>query len=228
MGTIINCLLCSFVVVFAQDEVTLEADRPFLRVQLSHRAHLECCYRGKQRLSPTWHRRQFGNSSRVTDLSDVSHHETTQAVAQGDSGTVCGVLTISSVQMNDFGLYQCTLNTTRNSVHRTHGTYLLVYKPMEKTINLSESTKNKILIAEGLLLLLCVMLPSATLLCQSKRNKELEKKKAKKEEENIYQGLNLDDCCSAYDQIERSQGHGPYEDVGSIMEEEEAIQLEKP
>lgn len=37
-------------------------------------------------------------------------------------------------------------------------------EPMEKTINLRETTKNKILIAEGFLLLLCVMLPSAILL----------------------------------------------------------------
>ncbi len=43
-----------------------------------------------------------------------------------------------------------------------------------------------------------------------------------------HQGLNLDDCCSAYDQIERSQGHGPYQDVCNIKEEEEEIQLEKP
>lgn len=42
------------------------------------------------------------------------------------------------------------------------------------------------------------------------------------------QGLNLDDCCNTtYDQIERSQAHGPYEDVGNIMDEAE-IQLEKP
>lgn len=44
----------------------------------------------------------------------------------------------------------------------------------------------------------------------------------------IPQGLNLDDCCSTYDQIERSQAHGPYQDVVNIKEEEEQIQLEKP
>jgi len=42
------------------------------------------------------------------------------------------------------------------------------------------------------------------------------------------QGLNLDDCCTTYDQIERSQAQGPYQDVGNIMEEKEEIQLEKP
>lgn len=44
----------------------------------------------------------------------------------------------------------------------------------------------------------------------------------------IHQGLNLDDCCTTYDQIERSQAHGPYQDVCNIIEEEEEIQLEKP
>lgn len=42
------------------------------------------------------------------------------------------------------------------------------------------------------------------------------------------QGLNLDDCCATYDQIERSQAQGPYQDVGNIKEEDEEIQLEKP
>lgn len=37
-------------------------------------------------------------------------------------------------------------------------------EPMEKTINLSESTKNAILITEGILLFLCVMGPSFLLL----------------------------------------------------------------
>ncbi|GLD72109.1 B-cell antigen receptor complex-associated protein alpha chain [Lates japonicus] len=116
----------------------------------------------------------------------------------------------------------------RNFQILSHGTYLQVYKPLEKTLNFSESTKNGILTAEGILLLLCVVLPSATLLCKSKKVHEIEKKKMKKEEENIYQGLNLDDCCTTYDQIERSQALGPYQDVCNIMEEEEEIQLEKP
>lgn len=45
---------------------------------------------------------------------------------------------------------------------------------------------------------------------------------------HVHQGLNLDDCCTTYDQIERSQSHGPYQDVCSAFKEEEEIQLEKP
>lgn len=46
----------------------------------------------------------------------------------------------------------------------------------------------------------------------------------------IRQGLNLDECWSTYDQIERPQTHGQYQDVGNLKgeEEEEEIQLEKP
>ncbi|KAM6994559.1 B-cell antigen receptor complex-associated protein alpha chain [Tautogolabrus adspersus] len=220
MGTVTNVLLCSFVVVIAQAEVTLKADRPFLWVQHKHTAALECCYTNKGNLeSFTWVR-HFQEGKKNKGPVNVT---LTDFVTQ-DQSTSCGVLNFLTVQMNDSGLYQCWL---RDSKRFTHGTYLHVYKALEKTINLNERTKNKILMAEGVLLLLCVILPAATLLFQSKRLTELENKKVKMEEENIYQGLNLDDCCATYDQIERS-AHGQYQDVCNVMEEEEEIQLEKP
>lgn len=43
----------------------------------------------------------------------------------------------------------------------------------------------------------------------------------------IHQGLNLEDCCTTYDQIERSQTQSQYQDVCNAMEEREEI-LEKP
>ncbi|KAF1388166.1 hypothetical protein PFLUV_G00087390 [Perca fluviatilis] len=219
MGTVTNLLLCSFVVGIAQNEITLEPDRPFLRIHVSQRAVLECCFRANVSVNTTWIKHP-SNKTLAPHAVAFSGRE----AKDHKINLFCGNLTFNAVQLNDSGLYQCLLNNRLLS----HGTYLQVYKPMEKTINLSESTKNKILTAEGVLLLLCVLVPSVTLLFQSKRLNELEKKKAKKEEENIYQGLNLDDCCSTYDQIERSQAHGPYQDVGNIKEEEEQIQLEKP
>ncbi|XP_031581982.1 B-cell antigen receptor complex-associated protein alpha chain [Oreochromis aureus] len=220
MGMVVIFVLSSLVVGFAWGDLTLEPDRPSLSVAVSENASLECCYK-----SP----------SGITNVTWIRHHNKTQEVVLNqtvksetkESNSVkiyCSVLHFTKVQLENIGFYQCVLNDKIYS----HGTYLRVYKPMEKTINLSETTKNKILIAEGFLLLLCVMLPSAILLFKSKKLNELEKKKAKKEEENIYQGLNLDDCCATYDQIERSQAQGPYQDVGNIKEEEEEIQLEKP
>lgn len=42
---------------------------------------------------------------------------------------------------------------------------------------------------------------------------------------DFQQGLNLDDCNSAYHQIQRTNQQGPYQDVASCGED---IQLEKP
>nr|QPF15777.1 Cd79a protein [Diceratias pileatus] len=225
MWTVPNLLLCSFVVVRAQHEVNLKADRPYLRVQVGDSAALECCHTTNvESLELTWVIRvQARNTTlgpRNVKFSDL--------VTMGDrreSDTVCGTLALKSVQLSDSGLYQCFLKS--KDIHLfSHGTYLHVYKPLEKIINLSENTKNKILTAEGLLLLLCVLLPATSLLYQSKRLNELERKKVAKEEENAYQGLNLDDRCSTYDQIE--QAHDPYQDVCNVAEEEEEIHLEQP
>ncbi|XP_034410378.1 B-cell antigen receptor complex-associated protein alpha chain [Cyclopterus lumpus] len=225
METITNVLLCSFVVAIAQSKVILEPDRPFFRVQVYHTAELKCCYSpSKNSVKFSWIKQAAKRTQGKYEFKLPEH------ASQGNitvSGKSCGALTFEPVQLNDSGFYQCWLKGSKFNLF-SHGTYLQVYKPMEKTINLSESTKNKILTAEGFLLILCVIVPSLTLLFKSKRLNELEKKKAKKEEENIYQGLNLDDCWSTYDQIERSQAHGPYQDVGNFKEEEEQIQLEKP
>ncbi|XP_006808240.1 B-cell antigen receptor complex-associated protein alpha chain [Neolamprologus brichardi] len=221
MGMVVIFVLSSLVVGFAWGELILEPDRPSLSVPVSENASLECCYKSLSgRVNVRWIHHY--NNTQQTLL------EQTPESQDSKSGNIyCAQLNFPKVKLEDLGFYHCLLNDSGDTYY-THGTYLRVYKPMEKTINLRETTKNKILIAEGFLLLMCVMLPSAILLFKSKKLNELEKKKAKKEEENIYQGLNLDDCCATYDQIERSQAQGPYQDVGNIKEEEEEIQLEKP
>uniref|UniRef100_A0A8C1SR49 CD79a molecule, immunoglobulin-associated alpha n=1 Tax=Cyprinus carpio TaxID=7962 RepID=A0A8C1SR49_CYPCA len=146
---------------------------------------------------------------------------------QNTSGT-------TMVRLNDIGLYQCKLNHNTLQIF-THGTFLQVYKPLQKTLNLSESVKNSIITALAVLLLISVLIPGTMLLCKSKRLNELERKK-EREEENIYShyifffllsccGLNLDKCNSAYHQIKHSNQQGPYQDVASCGED---IQLEKP
>ncbi|XP_036929666.1 B-cell antigen receptor complex-associated protein alpha chain isoform X2 [Acanthopagrus latus] len=225
MWMITNVLLCSFVVAVAPDEVAIMPDRPYLRVELNEPATLECCYSTKvESLDFIWAKRVQGHNSTIGPEKVMYTDRVTKTRSKtGDQ--VCGLLKFKSVEVNDTAMYQCFLN---GSSILSHGTYLQVHEPLEKTINLSEITKNKILTAEGILLLLCVLLPASTLLCQSKKLSDLERKKVRREEENIYQGLNLDDCSAAYDQIERSQAHGPYQDVCNIKEEEEEIQLEKP
>nr|QPF15780.1 Cd79a protein [Ceratias holboelli] len=227
MWTAPNFLLFSYVVARAQREVNLKADRPYLRVPLSGSATLECCYTTNvESLELTWVMRVHARNTSLGPKNVTS----SVLVTTGDrreSDAICRTLSLPSVQLNDSGLYQCFLKSNDIRLF-SHGTYMQVYKPLEKTINLSEDTKNKILTAEGILLLLCVLLPATSLLYQSKRLNEVKRKKVMKEEENIYQGLHLDDSCATYDQIEHSQAHGLYQDVCNVVEEEEEIRLEKP
>ncbi|XP_033979824.1 B-cell antigen receptor complex-associated protein alpha chain [Trematomus bernacchii] len=229
MGIITLFLLCSFVVGNAQSKVTLDPDQPYLRKQVSHRAVLECCFSGEKSVNVTWVKQTTNKTIHTVPPERVSE-QVTKRDTPGHS-KFCGTLTLDPLHLSDSGLYSCHLSGNDGAV-LSHGTYLQIYKPMEKSINLSESTKNKILTAEGVLLLLCVLLPSISLLFKSKTLNEREKNKMTREEENIYQGLNLDECWSTYDQIERPQTHGQYQDVGNIKgeeeEEEEEIQLEKP
>ncbi|XP_026172468.1 B-cell antigen receptor complex-associated protein alpha chain [Mastacembelus armatus] len=224
MGIGIILGLCSFAVAIAETGVSLMPDIPFLSVSLSHNAFLECCY--KPNKTSRWVKRSQYGSAFVGPYPVLFSDRIREGNLKKD-GSFCDTLNFTSVTLNDTGLYQCRIDDNSLTLH-THGTYLQVYKPIEKTINLSENTKNRILTAEGILLLLCVLLPSATLLFKSKKLHELEKKKVQKEEENIYQGLNLDECCATYDQIECSQTRGPYQDVCNVVQEEDSIQLEKP
>ncbi|KAA0701380.1 B-cell antigen receptor complex-associated protein alpha chain [Triplophysa tibetana] len=156
---------------------------------------------------------------RFVNLSDEVKAEPMTEV----DGVKCHRLILKNVRVDDTALYQCFINlTSRRFSIFTHGTFLQVYIPMHKTFDLSESAKNSIIIAEGVLLLLCVLIPGTMLLCKSKRLNELERKKDR-EEDNIYEGLNLDDCNSIYHQIQRSHVQGPYQDVACGE-----IQLEKP
>uniref|UniRef100_A0A8C6TE38 CD79a molecule, immunoglobulin-associated alpha n=1 Tax=Neogobius melanostomus TaxID=47308 RepID=A0A8C6TE38_9GOBI len=218
MERLVILLFCSSYVLSVQCVVTLQADCPSIKVEVSRSAVLECCFtNGKENF--VWIKTsQHANKTMETHIvQDAEIDE------RSDEEIQCGILTLSHAKQEDTGFYRCYLNISKVV---THGTYLQVYKPLEKTINLSESVKNGILTAEGILLLLCVMLPSASLLFKSKRLNDLEKKKVTREEENIYQGLNLDECCAGYeyDQIERLQGS--YEDV--VGNNEEDFQLEKP
>ncbi|KAM4735221.1 B-cell antigen receptor complex-associated protein alpha chain [Anableps anableps] len=209
-------------VVASDSNVILEPDRPFLRVKFFDTANLECCYKnGPKNFS--WIKRH----SFSPKINFMNRSEPTLQNYSVSHGKQCAYLTLKNVNVEDTGMYQCILHKNMTTDIYTYGTYLQVFRPLEKTINLSESTKNKILTAEGILLLLCVIIPSASLLFKSKRENKLEMKKMKQEEENIYQGLNLEDCCTTYDQIERSQAQGQYQDVCNTMEEREEI-LEKP
>ncbi|KAM6967632.1 B-cell antigen receptor complex-associated protein alpha chain [Aplochiton taeniatus] len=219
-------VVCSLAAVVHgnQIQVTLEADRPSVQVQLFQKADLQCCFTTTEGgVAYAWIvSRQDVNGTAPPWRVDLKDNRLTVT-----EDKKCRFLTLREVQLNDTGLYQCFLHHSalRPSVY-THGTFLQVYKPLEKFLNISESSKNMILTAEGLLLFLCLIIPGYLLLRKSKKLNEQHRRKSRKEEENIYEGLNLDDCCTTYDEIQHSRGNGPYQDVGNRVEEE--IQLEKP
>nr|XP_029505490.1 B-cell antigen receptor complex-associated protein alpha chain isoform X3 [Oncorhynchus nerka] len=213
-------------------QVTLEPDRPSLRVQLSHTAHLRCCYSATRgAVETTWFIsiQTVNGTSAPQGVDRRDNHVTVDGGNLTAAGVMCHTLILREARLNDSGLYQCFLNHSalRHSVY-THGTFLQVYRPMVKILDISESTKNSILTAEAMLLMVAVLLHGTMMLCKTKKLNQLKKKRVKEEEENIYEGLNLEECCSTYDQIQRSLVQGPYQDVGNMIMEEEEIQLEKP
>ncbi|XP_036394520.1 B-cell antigen receptor complex-associated protein alpha chain [Megalops cyprinoides] len=224
-------LFCCLTGIAHGDKTKVEVepgnDRPSWRVAVSQTAVITCCYNASGGfVNATWvnHIKENGTmTKRYVDMADYRAGNENFT----EDGKQCQRLTLESVTLNDTGLYQCILThpDLRSPVF-TYGTFLQVYKPMVKYLNLSEKTKNKILTAEGILLLLCVLLPGILLLRKTKQLNQLEKRRNKEEEENIYEGLNLEDCSSTYHQIQRSEVRGPYQDVDNVREED--IQLEKP
>ncbi|XP_075695113.1 B-cell antigen receptor complex-associated protein alpha chain isoform X1 [Rhinoderma darwinii] len=133
-------------------------------------------------------------------------------------------LTIRNAKKHDSGLYRCSVTVgqeTRNSC----GTYLRVKEPASFLFfNVAEATKNRLITAEGIILLLCAIIPG-TFLLYKKRLENLNSMSLKEAEgENLYEGLNLEDC-SMYEDISRGL-QATYEDVGTLRAS--AIQLEKP
>ncbi|XP_016064667.1 PREDICTED: B-cell antigen receptor complex-associated protein alpha chain isoform X1 [Miniopterus natalensis] len=93
-------------------------------------------------------------------------------------------------------------------------------------LDMGEGTKNNIITAEGIILLFCAVVPG-TLLLFRKRWQNVKfgvDTRDDYEDENLYEGLNLDDC-SMYEDISRGL-QGTYQDVGSLHIGD--VQLEKP
>ncbi|XP_063054385.1 B-cell antigen receptor complex-associated protein alpha chain [Engraulis encrasicolus] len=245
METIVIFLLCSITVAYSRSspkstpkmpapnrecwpllELKLESDQPSLRVPVNSEATLKCCYKRSttQAVDQHWvarYKRDVNISA--PEVMDPSPRVTLGPAVEEVTGQVCHNMTLLRVQVNDTGLYQCFLNRTPACLF-THGTYLQVFTPLRRTLDISESWKNSIITIEGVLLLFSVLLPGICQMGKTKRHTQLSRKK-RAEEENIYEGLNLDDCNSTYHQIQRSQ-HGPYQDVANPPQEDN--QLEKP
>ncbi|XP_028835519.1 B-cell antigen receptor complex-associated protein alpha chain [Denticeps clupeoides] len=216
MGFLPVLLLCFCAV--ATQEIHLDKDIPAIHVPINHNASVKCCFSGGGEVNVSWAVYKVHNrTSSYTNLNN-------KALKNSSNGIVCHNHALNWVQLNDTGLYLCNL-LRKGEELKTHGTYLHVYRPIEKFLPISESAKNNILTMEGVLLLLSVLIPGICQLAKAKTQNNLDRKRVK-EEENLYEGLNLDECNSTYHQIQRSQRQGPYQDVGCLIDED--IQLEKP
>ncbi|EDL24307.1 mCG7279, isoform CRA_a [Mus musculus] len=93
-------------------------------------------------------------------------------------------------------------------------------------LDMGEGTKNRIITAEGIILLFCAVVPGTLLLFRKRWQNEKfgVDMPDDYEDENLYEGLNLDDC-SMYEDISRGL-QGTYQDVGNLHIGD--AQLEKP
>ncbi|XP_039909749.1 B-cell antigen receptor complex-associated protein alpha chain isoform X2 [Hirundo rustica] len=135
-------------------------------------------------------------------------------------------LRFQHLEHNHSGLYFCRVEVG-GLMAQSCGTFVRVDEPMPVPfLNLRDATKNRILTAQGVLLLLCAAGPGLLLLFRKRWANErlLQPKKISIEEENLYEGLNLDEC-SMYEDI--SRGVQPtYQDVGTLATTDSL--LEKP
>ncbi|KAM7071525.1 B-cell antigen receptor complex-associated protein alpha chain isoform 2-T2 [Acridotheres tristis] len=135
-------------------------------------------------------------------------------------------LSFQHLQHNHSGLYFCRVQSHKG-FGQSCGTFVSVTEPVPVPfLQLKDATKNRILTAQGVLLLLCAAGPGLLLLFRKRWANErlLQPKKISFEEENLYEGLNLDEC-SMYEDI--SRGVQPtYQDVGTPLAADGL--LEKP
>lgn len=167
-----------------------------------------------------------GRSPNVTWWFSLQSNNTWPPMLLGPGTGSAGELIFSKVNSSHRGLYWCQV-TEQNITKRSCGTYLRVRKPVPRPfLDMGEGTKNRIITAEGIILLFCAVVPGTLLLFRKRWQNEKfgVDMPDDYEDENLYEGLNLDDC-SMYEDISRGL-QGTYQDVGSLHIGD--VQLEKP
>ncbi|KAF5904334.1 B-cell antigen receptor complex-associated protein alpha chain, partial [Clarias magur] len=174
-------------------KITVWHDRPGLRLAISEIATMQCCYSStNEHLTIKWMKHVM-ISHNTTDSSLVDDQLNRVEIKNANKiintkELKCSNLILDDIVVNDTALYQCALTekNTNNTPIYTPGTFLQVYEPINMILGISETSKNSIITAEGVFLLLFVLLPGIALICKSKGLNELEKRKGR-EEENIYE-----------------------------------------
>ncbi|XP_028717333.1 B-cell antigen receptor complex-associated protein alpha chain [Peromyscus leucopus] len=191
---------------------------PSVTVNLGEEARLTCEHDGNKPNITWWYSLPSNHTLRFNG--------SVLTVSMGPGGGPRGELVISNVNESHRGMYRCLVE--ENSVLQfSCGTYLRVRKPVPRPfLEMGEGTKNRIITAEGIILLFCAVVPGTLLLFRKRWQNEKFGVDIPDdyEDENLYEGLNLDDC-SMYEDISRGL-QGTYQDVGSLNIGD--VQLEKP
>ncbi|NXB08094.1 CD79A protein, partial [Cnemophilus loriae] len=177
---------------------------------------LECRFQAARSANVTWlqvcPRRYRGDTWSCSWPQEVPAEGRGLLVHQNGN---LSTLSFRHLEHNHSGLYFCRVQLGP-VVAQSCGTFVRVREPVPVPfLDLEEATKNRILTAQGVLLLLCTAGPGLLLLFRKRWANErlLQPKKISFEEENLYEGLNLDEC-SMYEDI--SRGVQPtYQDVGT-------------
>ncbi|XP_015282234.1 PREDICTED: B-cell antigen receptor complex-associated protein alpha chain [Gekko japonicus] len=185
-----------------------------------HRTFLECTFKGPFNVNVTWRKSCSPNCSQIINATSKSNPDISMEVGDGFSK-----LYFNPAKIGDSGMYYCVVMSSDDH-GQSCGTYLWVRRPPPTSfLNIRESVKNKIITAEGFLLLVCAIGPGLFLLLRKRwENESLLQAKKKYEEENLYEGLNLDEC-SMYEDISRGL-QATYQDIGNVKVID--LQLEKP
>ncbi|XP_038238692.1 B-cell antigen receptor complex-associated protein alpha chain isoform X2 [Dermochelys coriacea] len=201
--------------------VKVEAGLTSVTVPEGGRATLECRFEAPSGARVTWSRASRNCSEPILVANGTGPQHSVAITL----GTGVSVLAFHSARKSDIGLYFCQVQTNE-AWGQSCGTYLRVRKPIPVPfLNMRESTKNQLITAEGILLLFCAVGPGIFLLFRRWENERLlQSKKNEYEEENLYEGLNLDEC-SMYEDISRGL-HATYQDVANLHVLD--MQLEKP
>lgn len=190
----------------------LERSPPSLTVNLGEEAVLTC--------------KNDGRNPNITWWFSLQSNSTWPPMPLGPGLGPMGKLIFPEVNKSHRGMYWCQVIESQ-VLKRSCGTYLRVRKQVPRPfLDMGEGTKNRIITAEGIILLFCAVVPGTLLLFRKRWQNEKfgVDMPDDYEDENLYEGLNLDDC-SMYEDISRGL-QGTYQDVGSLHIGD--VQLEKP
>lgn len=123
----ISCFLHLFLKA-ATNAITIKPwfDRPSLRLAISEKATLQCCYTYHTILKPIWIQNVMITPNYSIPIPvDREIVKVTNGIR---SDLTCSSLMLSSITLNDTGLYQCfLLDPKTNASVYTPGTFLQVY-----------------------------------------------------------------------------------------------------